>query len=534
MAWPLVLLGLCISCGQEVLPQHTKDLPNILLLVADDLGYTDLGCYGGDIETPHIDSLAKTGIRFTNFHTAPMCSPTRAMLLSGTYSHIAGIGRQNLESGVYGYEGHLTNRVVPLPALLKEAGYHTAMAGKWHLGSKPGENAPAKGFDQSFVLMEGVGNHYNGDGIFRGGPSNYQEDGKAVSWPEGRYSTDLYTDKLITFIESNKASEKPFFAYAAYTTPHWPLQVDPLYWQKYQGRYEQGYEVLRSERLERLKDLGLVSQKAQLPGYHQSVKPWGDLSDYERKTETRKMELYAGMVDNLDWNIGRILTYLRQSGLMENTVIVFMSDNGAAGEDYYNEEELRPHINPKYNNAYGNMGKAGSLVSYGPAWAEAGSAPFRYFKEYTTNGGILAPLIISGGAAARMDKAYHGLATVMDLAPTFYELAEIPYPSRWKNKDIYPLKGTSLLPYISGKAEDVHTNDYGFGMEHTGYTMYRKGTWKITTTSRPFSEGQFQLYNLEEDLAENNDLSKAMPAKLAEMIAGWRAYAREVKAQFPR
>ncbi len=527
------LLPWAVACTDTAALPAPKSQPNILLLVADDLGYTDLGCFGGDIATPNLDSLAYNGIRFSNFHTAPMCAPTRAMLLSGTYSHIAGMGRQNLELDVFGYEGYLTNRIVPLPALLKKAGYHTLMAGKWHLGSRPGQNAPAKGFDQSFVLMEGVGNHYNGKGIFKGGPSNYQEDGKAVPWPEGKYSTDLYTDRLIAFLEQSRESGKPFFAYAAYTSPHWPLQVDSLYWGKYRGRYDKGYEVLRAERLERLKLSGLVPENARLPEYFPGVIPWADLSAEEKKKEARKMELYAGMLDNLDVNIGRILDYLRETGQAENTIIVFMSDNGAAGEDYYNTEEIRPYINLNYSNEYDNMGKAASLVSYGPAWAEAGSAPFRYFKEYTTNGGILAPLIISGPLVNRKNAIYEGPVTVMDLAPTFYEMAGTAYPAEWEGKPVYPLQGASLLPFVSGQAESVHPEDFGFGMEHYGFTMYRKGSWKITTGARPFSESTFELFNLKEDLAETRDLSRENPAKYSELIREWRNYSREARIQLP-
>ena len=307
-----VIIGF-ISCAGTPEKTSTDTRPNILILVADDLGYADLGCFGGDIATPNIDGLATAGIRFSRFHTAPMCAPTRAMLLTGNDNHIAGVGRQALSAEVFGYEGYLTNRVATIPELLKEDGYHTYMAGKWHLGTGKAANPHQKGFENSFVLLEGVGNHYNSQGLFKGIPvSHYTEDGKTAKWPDGSYSTDLYTDKLIAFINQNKEDKRPFFAYAAYTSPHWPLQVNEHYWKKYEGKYDEGYDKLKEERFLSLKKAGMIPENAILPPTHPSVRPWSSLSDNDKKRESRKMELYAGMVDNLDVNIGRIIQYLKR------------------------------------------------------------------------------------------------------------------------------------------------------------------------------------------------------------------------------
>ena len=508
--------------------------PNILLLVADDLGYADLGCYGGDISTPNIDGLASSGIRFSRFHTAPMCAPTRAMLLTGNDNHIAGIGRQALSTQVFGYEGYITNRVATIPALLRKDGYHTYMAGKWHLGTGKEANPHEKGFEHSFVLLEGVGNHYNSQGLFKGIPvSHYTEDGKPAKWPEGSYSTDLYTDKLIEYIDQNKDDKHPFFAYAAYTSPHWPLQVDKAYWKKYEGRYDEGYDKLKEERLISLKKAGMIPEKAVLPPAHPSIRPWNSLSDNEKKRETRKMELYSGMVDNLDVNIGRIVQHLKDIGEYENTLIIFMSDNGAAGEDYYNNPGIRPHINPYFNNNYETMGEANSLISYGPQWAEAGSSPFRYYKEYATNGGIIASMIMSGPMVEQQNVIANDFLTVMDIAPTLYDIAKINYPPEFNGNSLFPLKGKSLLPFISGKAEVIHTNDYVFGLEHSGNTMLKKGQWKITNFSDPFSLSAFELYNLDEDLGEMHDLKTSHPEKYQEMYQEWTNFASDIKVQLP-
>jgi arylsulfatase A-like enzyme len=527
-----VILNSSCSGAQESAP--AKKRPNILLLVADDLGYADIGCYGGIISTPHLDSLAASGIRFSRFHTAPMCAPTRAMLLTGTDNHIAGVGRQNLNTDVFGYEGELSSRAIPFPALLREEGYHTYMAGKWHLGLTSAANPHNKGFEHSFVMLEGVGNHYNGKGIFKDGESRYTEDGKTTSWPDGRYSTDLYTDKLISYIDGNKGDSIPFFAMAAYTSPHWPLQADSIYRNKYSGKYDEGYEVHRERNLSRLKEAGLVPGDAVLPPAHDSVRPWDTLSAMEKKKESRKMELYAGMVENLDDNIGRILNYLKEIGEYKNTIIIFISDNGAAGEDYFNEEEIRDYIQPAYDNSIENMGSATSLVSYGAPWAEAGSAPFRYFKEFTSNGGIIAPFIIAGAGVTRKNEIYHGTVTVMDLAPTMLEATSTSYPERWNGNKPYPLEGRSVIPFAGGRQKVVHDHTYAFGMEHSGYTMFRKGDWKINNSSHPFDEARFELYRLTTDLAEKQDLRHEFPEKYAELLHEWQRFIRDKKVQLPR
>jgi arylsulfatase len=524
-----------VSCSGGTPTPTGAPRPNILLLVADDLGYADLGCYGGNIATPNIDALAARGIRFSRFHTAPMCAPTRAMLLTGNDNHIAGVGRQNLESSIFGYEGHLTNRVATIPELLRQVGYHTYMAGKWHLGNRSEENPHQKGFENSFVLLEGVGNHYSEHPIFKNAPASvYTENGKATPWPEGSYSTDLYTDKLISFIDQNKEDNQPFFAYAAYTSPHWPLQVDKKYWKKYEGRYEEGYDQLKKQRLGSLKKSGMIPIGATLPPNHPSVVPWDSLSETEKKKESRKMELYAGMVDNLDENIGRIIQHLKDIGAYENTLIIFMSDNGAAGEDYYNDPNTRESISEYYNEDYGTMGEANSMISYGPAWAEAGTSPFRYFKAFTTNGGILAPMIMAGPIVSRTNEVRDDFLTVMDIAPTLYEVGMANYPKKFEGSSLYPLMGTSLLAFTSGRSSQIHDPDYVFGLEHSGFTMLRKGQWKITNTGYPFSEANFELYDLSEDLAERHDLKERASEKYLELLKAWSAYSDKMQLQLPR
>ena len=274
----LLVLVLTINTSSKPLPKEYKEKPpNILLLVADDLGYADIGCYGGDIETPNIDRLAQSGIRFSRFYTSPYCAPSRAMLLSGNDNHIAGMGSQSLVTNEFGYEGKLSDRIVTIPQVLRNAGYQTYMAGKWHLGLKPEDNPHQKGFDRSFVNLHGVGNHYDDQGWTAEYPKTlYTENGEPAKWKKGNYSTDLYTDKIIQYIDQYKEGNKPFFAFATYTSPHWPLQVDDKYWKKYKGKYDAGYDKLKIERLKSLKKAGMIPESAELPKSHPSVIPWDD------------------------------------------------------------------------------------------------------------------------------------------------------------------------------------------------------------------------------------------------------------------
>ena len=336
----LLLLSFTIADNFIYAQSKQKNRPNILLIVADDLGYTDLGCYGGDIKTPNIDLLAKQGIQFTNFHTSPLCAPTRAMLLSGNDNHIAGIGsmfpvKGTSREGKPGYEGHLSERIVPVAELLKGGGYQTFMSGKWHIGYEDPYIPYAKGFEKSFVLLNGGANHFNNNPIFETQLPQYRQDNQTVLFPEGRFSTDVYTEKMIGFIKDRR-EEKPFFALLTYTAPHWPLQAPAEYLDRYKGKYDMGYDSLRVLRFNQQKAMGIIPLNTRLPSRASQIKPWTSLSPEEKKIESRKMELYAAMVEHLDESIGQLIQYLKQSGQFDNTIIFFMSDNGAAAEDFFN------------------------------------------------------------------------------------------------------------------------------------------------------------------------------------------------------
>ena len=504
-----------------------QDRPNILLIVADDLGYTDLGCFGSEIATPNIDALAEEGIAFTNFHTAPTCAPTRAMLFSGNDNHTAGMGSQFRKTGEYGYEGHLSGRIIPFPQLLRDNGYHTSITGKWHLGTEPEHNPANKGFEQSFALLLGAANHSDDTGFSDGHPiSPYTENGQKTEWPKNRYSTDLYTDKLIEFIGNHKDDDQPFCAIATYTSPHWPLQVEESFWRKYEGWYSGGYETLRDQRLNGLKDLGIVPEETELPILHPSVSSWASLDSIERKREERKMELYAGMVENLDHHVGRIITFLRENQLYENTLIVFMSDNGAASRDFYHRGPFKEFIQAHYNNDYENMGKPNSFVSYGPPWAEAGTAAFRYYKDYTLEGGLRTPMIVRGPGLERQAGYSEEFISVMDLAPTFLDLAGINYPT-----SDFPMKGESIIPYLSTEKNHIHDEGYVFFVEQSGAATIIQDGWKLVSMREETWE--FNLYRPELDLSESKDLSSEYPEIRAKLDSVWLDYKKKLKILDP-
>ncbi len=523
-----------LAFAQESTPDGKPPRPNILLIVADDLGYADLGVHGSDIRTPNIDQLAQTGVIFTQFHTAPMCSPTRSMLLSGNNNHVAGVGRQDpsgaVKDKIPGYEGHLSNRVAPLPAILHAAGYHTYQVGKWHLGTEAEHSPKAAGFERSFGLVDGAASHFDGRG-FENVPSIFREDGELTEWPSGQYSTAVYTDKLLQYLEQDRADGQPFFAMAAYTSPHWPLQVPPDELDRYAGVFDTGYDALREKNFSALQAAGIVPGASTLPPRNEAIQPWEELTADQQREESRKMELYAAMVENLDGHVGRLVDYLKRSGQYDNTLVVFMSDNGAAGNDFYNRGPYVDYIRQHYDNEYENMGGPDSFVSYGPPWAEAGSAPFKRYKGYASEGGIVAALIVSGDGVVGAGRRSDAYVTVMDLAPSFIALAGANYPQAGS---VQAMRGSSLVPLLQNRAETVHSDEEVTVLSHRGNALVRQGAWKLTAIEPVFDESQFALYNLNNDPGETTDLSDAEPEKYAALIEIWRQQRLELGIILPQ
>ncbi|NLQ18932.1 arylsulfatase [Marinomonas sp. M1K-6] len=561
------LLSTSVAIQAEAVPS-SSERPNILLIMADDLGYSDLSAFGSEINTPNIDGLATQGRILTNFHTAAVCSPTRASLMTGVDHHLAGIGNmgevvglniiQNKptnapwgKSNTYdfdsipeGYRGHLSEKTAAMPELLSDAGYHTYMVGKWHLAydiKAPDKDHRAfyrinksalpyaRGFDKSFTLVNGGASHF--------APSTpptpldmvmYADNDRlmpAEALPTDFFSTTFYTDKLIEYIDSNHDDGKPFFAYAAYTAPHWPLQAPEADIAVHKGRYDEGYGAIMARRIERMKSLGIVPDNAAPAVEIGGDKAWQALTPEERKKEAKTMELYAAMVTNLDHHVGRLVSHLKQIGEYDNTVIMFMSDNGAEGASAF----APPIPGTKVDNAYDNMGKPGSVVAYGAKWAEVSTSAFSYFKGFTgAEGGTASPLIVklNGQEVAKPMSAAR--LQVTDVLPTLLDMAGAALPGdTFKGKSIHVPQGVSFLPALKNDGEvfRVHPKGTVFVDELMGASYVVRDNWKLTQQN-PLAEKRsltkdvpFRLYDLSTDRSESIDVAVQHPEIVAELKA---------------
>ena len=516
-----------------------KARPSVLVIVADDLGYTDLGVAGSEIRTPHLDALARSGLLLTSFLVSPACSPTRAMLLTGVDAHPAGLGTMlgradENQKGRPGYEAVLSDRVVPVTTLLQKAGYHTYMAGKWHLGSEDAQGPHARGFEHSFALLPGGASHFEDATtiIEEDKPAAYREDGRAVALSKGFYSTAAFTDKLIEQIRGGLVDGRPFFAYAAYTSPHWPLQLPDAELDRYRGVYDAGYDVLRSKRFEAARRLGLVPANAAVPARTPFAPAWDALSADEKQRSARTMELYAGMVENLDHHIGRLLQFLKDSGRYDDTLILFFSDNGAEGNPIDRLGSLAEWIPRRFDNSLANLGRVGSYAWPGAGWAQA-ATPFRLWKTFPTEGGTRVPAIARFGAHGRRGRSDQ-VVTVKDVAPTALELAGATHPGdSFEGKPVAAIEGGSMASFLAGRAPRVHGDDFSMGFELFGRRALRLGRYKAVWLYPPYGAGRWELFDLAADPLEAKDLAAARPAKLAQLVHAWDDYAARAGVVLP-
>lgn len=568
--------GLTASSAAQVLAAAKPKQPNILLILADDMGYSDISAFGSEIATPNLDALVRDGRVLTRFYASPACSPTRGMLMSGADSHRVGMGAmennvtalissKNAPFGVDfswddvpdGYAGHLADNALSMPQLLHDGGYHTYMAGKWHLayefastptggGSRfrPASFPNKMGFEHSFALLDGAGAHFApvpGRPLTRYDRTTYTEDDvafPATSLPADFYSTKTYTDKLISYIDSNRGDGKPFFAYAAYTAPHWPLQAPDADIAAQKGRYDEGYDVIRARRIERMKQLGMLPQGfVENPGL-QSVaqggtgkKRWSELTDGERARQARAMEVYAAMVSNLDANIGRLVQYLRDTGQYDNTLIFFMSDNGpdsnpAAGANVTASTDLE------------SMGRPGSTVAYGERWAEVSAAPFRGWKTFTgTEGAVSVPALVKMPGNTQPRRPLVAAALVRDLLPTFLDIANVPIPGNtYAGHAIVPISGVSLRNALQSNASSpqVRPPSDTIALEYLGQGyVHRDDGWKLSRTAVPgvpmatYEDMPWRLFNMNTDRGETHDQAAERPDIVEALKKEWDRYVGE-------
>ncbi len=502
--------------------------PNILLIVADDLGYSDLGLFGSEILTPNIDALAADGLVLNRFYTSVACQPTRAMLMSGTDNHLAGVGRQGgYTPDELGYEGYLTRRVASVAERMTALDYHTAMIGKWHLGELPGQTPAERGFQDSFVLLQPGAFHFDMIGYGSLEAVTYRDQGQPVeSLPEDFYSTIAYTDRMIDFIDNAKAEGRPFFGYAAYTAPHWPIQALDEDMAKTRGRYDEGYDVIRERRFERFKELGFAPADAAPPALISNMRPWTDLSPLEQAEHARTMEAYAAMVERLDAEIGRLVAHLEEIGERDNTLIMFISDNGA--EATSQDGPFLTDYRATWDNSLENIGKRDSYRLIGIGWGEAGSAPLHLAKTALAEGGIRAPAIVNAPGLGLAPGQTDELVAVFDLAPTFVELAGGGNGAfSVEGESVLPMTGRSFADLMRGDAEAGRGDEEMLTFEHGGHRAAYRGDWKALWLPEPLGTGDWQLFNIAEDPGETTDLSAENPDLLAALSAAWDAYAAE-------
>jgi arylsulfatase len=510
----IALSGLSVSAfsGEKV----PASRPNIVLIMADDMGYSDIGCYGSEISTPNIDKLAAQGVRFRNFYNNAKCCPTRASLLTGLNNHEAGMGNMvtmadtPIQPGPY--QGFLNQNCVTIAEVLRTAGYSTYMSGKWHLGERKEHWPLQRGFDQYFGLISGASSYFE---IIEEPRKRVMAYGNESWTPptKGFYMTDAISDTAVAFIKEHSETKKkdPFFLYMAYTSPHWPLHALDEDIKKYEGKYADGWDSIRIQRYRKMQKVGIISKDCNLSPRTTDIPAWKDAED--KKLWTRRMQVYAAMIDRMDQGVGRVINALKKTNTLDNTLVIFLADNGGCAENASSRNLGASGI---------PVGERGSYDSYKEPWANVSNTPYRFYKNWLYEGGIRTPLIVYWpkvvkGAGILTDQPGH----VVDFMPTFLEVSGAKYPEQVNNNPITPLRGTSLIPAF---AENEITRTQPFFWEYIGEKAMRKGDWKLVKTK----SGNWELYNLKDDPIEMNELSKIRTDIFKEMVELYNNWANQV------
>ncbi|MCD6355366.1 MAG: arylsulfatase [Prolixibacteraceae bacterium] len=538
-----ILIMFIQSCGIQGEEKDEKRL-NILLIVTDDLGYSDLGFYGSKIETPNINSLAENGIAFSQFYNGARCCPSRASLLTGLYAHQAGIGHMTEDRGLPAYSGDLSKNAVTIAEVLKAAGYYTAMTGKWHVTKNtkpesPKDNWPLqRGFDRFYGTLPGHGSLYDPAGLVDGN--------KMIKADGDFYYTEKITSKSQEFICEAVQQEKPFFMYIAYTAPHYPLQARPEVIQKYKGKFSEGWDEIRTKRYNKLVEKGLIKPEWKLPERDEQSIPWED--EPEKAFQENRMEVFAAMIDHVDQGVGEIIKTLKETGQFENTIIIFLSDNGGSAEGH-RDGKIERWGTPWKSSVIPVSTRDGRKViagdfpglplggpetygSYGVRWANVSNAPFRLHKSWLHEGGISTPFIMHYPAGLKQRGITHQVGHIIDLMPTIINLAGAEYPESFNGNKIPQLEGTDLIELLNKKEIQPRTICW----EHEGNRAIRKGKWKLVSefpgtwsTVRAYkNKGRWELYDMEKDRTEQNDLATQFPEKVKELESLWNNWAKRV------
>ena len=510
----------------------TDQRPNIILIMADDMGYSDIACYGGEISTPHLDQLAKNGLRFKQFYNGARCCPTRASLMTGLYPHQTGIGHMESDRGQDGYRGDLNQHCVTIAQVMGSAGYSTYMSGKWHVTKHMGQwsgnentskhNWPIqRGFDRFFGTILGAGSFYDPITLTSGNTPIEPE-------TEDFYYTDAIGDSARKFIREHDKAQ-PFFMYVSFTAPHWPLHAFEEDIAKYQGAYDQGWDELRSTRIDRMQEMGIIQTNWGLSERDARVPAWEEAEN--KDWEARRMEVYAAQVEVMDRNIGKLVEQLKQEGKWENTLIFFLADNGGCAEelrDSWRGLFLTPYTRSGDTVFTGNQnrgmmpGPANTYQSYGRNWANASNTPFRLYKHYVHEGGISSPLIVHWPKGFDYKNEWRNQPShLVDIMATCVELGEATYPETFNGSTIHPMQGVSLIPAINNKPLDREAIYW----EHEGNRAMRMGKWKIVAKGR---DSDWELYDMDADRTELNNLADEYPDLLEKMSGMWWKHAEEI------
>jgi len=504
------------SLGKSVAPGPVVSKPNILVILADDMGFSDIGCYGSEISTPNLDALATNGLRFTQFYNAARCCPTRASILTGLYPHQAGVGHMVQDKKQSGYRGRLNDDCVTIADVLRGAEYFTAMSGKWHVGENFGVVPWDRGFDRSLAVVgSGIGFYH-----LDGSKSRLALNGKMLAndgpeLPKDWYTTDVFTDYALQFIEESLTAKKPFFLYLAYNAPHFPLQAPAADIAKYRGKYMAGWDKLREQRYEKQIRLGIIDKAWPLSPRLDDVKAWDSLTPAEQDCFDQIMAVYAACVDHMDQAVGRVVADLRRRGVLDNTLILFLSDNGGNAEKGPNG----------ILEGSGEPGSATSNVYCGESWAFLQNTPFRRYKHYIHEGGISTPLIAHwpAGIAAKGElRTQPGHIT--DIMTTCVDVAGATYPAEFNDRPIPPMEGRSLLPAFENKPIERDAIYW----EHEGNAGVRGGAWKLV---RYGLAGAWELYDMKADRTELHDLAATNPEVTKDLAAKWEAWAVHAKVK---
>lgn len=515
-------------------PAAASDRPNIVILLADDWGFTDVGAFGGEMATPNLDALAANGVRFSNFHVAGSCSPTRAMLQTGVINHRAGLGNMPEtippeHLGQPGYESHLNNRVVTIADQLRGAGYRTYLSGKWHLGHTPDTLPTARGYDHAFALSQsGADNFENKPNLLLYDEADWTEDGRRTVLPERFYSSTLIVDKMIGYIDRGRNEGRPFLASVNFIANHIPVQASDADIAAYDGRYDSGWDALRRSRREGAIRAGVMPEGMRLVRMD-TTGDWTRLTPEQRAQRTGAMEAYGGMATAMDREVGRLVDHLKAIGEYERTIFVFLSDNGAEATDPMSAGGFTT-LNARmlYDQSLEQQGRPGSLTAIGAGWASSASSPLRGYKFTASEGGIRVPLIIAwpGNPAFRKGSVAGGFAHVTDITPTLLALAGVEgQRGEWAGRRVEPMIGQNLSPMLTGGAGTAHPADAPFGYELSGNAVLFKGDWKLVKNLPPYGTGEWELFNIASDPGEVTNLAAAEPALYAEMQADYARWA---------